>query len=212
MGGNLVYAGGGFTSIGALPQRGIAAIGDLTTPTLLSLVSAQAEPGRVRLTWFSADGHIVTATAYRRTVESNWESVGRTSPDGTGRLVFEDTQVTAGSRYGYRLGVVQGGRETFLGETWVDVPRALELALGGSSPNPAFEGLTIAFSLPDASPARLELLDLAGRRMLSREVGGLGTGSHVINLAQNATLVPGLYLLRLSRGSRSLTARTVIIR
>ena len=37
-------------------------------------------------------------------------------------MVFDDVQVTAGGRYGYRLGIVLDGRESFYGETWVTVP------------------------------------------------------------------------------------------
>ena len=210
--GSTVYAGGDFTTIGGLPQAHIAGMGDVTMPTLLSLVSAQAEPGRVRLTWFAGDGHVFSATVYRRTATEGWGILGQVSADGTGRLIYEDTRVIAGERYGYRLGVVQGAAEEFLGETWVDVPRALEFALSGLRPNPASRGLTAAFSLPDAAPARLELLDLAGRKVLVRDVGALGGGSHVVPLAEERTIAPGLYVLRLSRRGRSLTARAIVVR
>jgi len=35
------------------------------------------------------------------------------------------------------------------------------------------EDLSVAFSLPDASPARLELFDVGGRRIAAREVDTL---------------------------------------
>src|SRR5262249_56579596 len=54
-------------------------------------------------------------------------------------LVYEDTRVSAGERYGYRLGVLHRGVEEYLGETWVDVPRAAVLALVGARPNPRSE-------------------------------------------------------------------------
>jgi type IX secretion system substrate protein len=187
-------------------------MGDLTTPTLLSLVSAQAAPGHVHLTWFSADGHDLTAMVYRRAMNADWSALGRISADGTGKIIYDDTNVSAGARYGYRLGVMEGGREVFYGEAWVDVPRALEFALSGPRPNPTNRDLTISLSLPNSSPARLEVLDLAGRRLVVREVGGLGPGNHVLNLGKGATLAPGVYLLRLTRENRSLTARAVIVR
>jgi hypothetical protein len=211
--GSTVYAGGDFTTIGVLPQAGIAGIGGVTTPTLLSLVSAEAEPGRVRLTWFAADGRILGATVYRRTETEAWTVIARISADGTGRLFFEDTHVIAGERYGYRLGILVDGAEEFLGgEAWVDVPRALEFTLAGPRPNPASRGFTVAFSLPDAEPARLELLDLAGRRLIVRDVGSLGQGSHVLALTEGRTIAPGLYVIRLSRSGGSLTARAIVLR
>ena len=84
--------------------------------------------------------------------------------------------------------------------------------LAGLHPNPARKDLTIAFSLPNASPARLEVLDIAGRRIVAREVGEVGPGNHVLNLADDRPLAPGVYLLRLTQGGRFLTARAVIVR
>jgi hypothetical protein len=72
--------------------------------------------------------------------------------------------------------------------------------------------LSAAFSLPDAAAARLELTDLAGRRILARDVGALGAGDHVVDLAEGRRLAPGVYLLRLTRGDESLTTRAIVLR
>jgi hypothetical protein len=189
-----------------------AVIDPMATPTLLSLVSAQATPERVRLTWYAAGAGNLTATVYRRTTSDEWSALAQASTDGTGQIVYEDADVLAGTRIGYRLGVMENGREAFMGETWVDVPRALGLALTGPHPNPSLKDLTIAFSLSDDSPARLEVLDLTGRRMCAREVGGLGPGSHVLPLVEGRALAAGVYLLRLTQRGRSVTGRAVIIR
>jgi hypothetical protein len=209
--GATVYIGGGFTAIGGKSQSGIAGTGDVTTPALLSLVSAEATPNHVRLTWFRAGGRSLAATVYRRTSKDGWHGLQQILGDGTGQLIYDDRQVAPGIRYGYRLGILQGEAEEFLGETWVDVPRVPGLSLVGARPNPSAQDLTAIFSLPDDSPALLEILDPAGRRILARNVGGLGAGSHVVNLSRDRTLRPGVYLLRLAQGSRSLTARAVII-
>jgi len=99
-----------------------------------------------------------------------------------------------------------------------DVPVAANLALAGAQPNPATSELTVAFTLPDpASPgarasARLEAFDLAGRRVASRDVGALGAGSHVVKLAEGAGLRCGVYVIHLTQGARTLTARAAIVR
>ena len=86
------------------------------------------------------------------------------------------------------------------------------ISLRGVRPNPSLAGLTAAFTLPDAATARLELNDLAGRRILARDVGRLGAGEHVVDLTEGRRLAPGIYLLRLTRGDESVTARAVVIR
>ena len=115
-------------------------------------------------------------------------------------------------RYGYRLGIVEGGRESFYGETWVTIPGKAEFALRGMQPNPTGRDLAVAFSLPDALPARLEVLDLTGRRVGSLEVGSLGAGSHVVRLGEGRPVPAGVYLLRLTRAGQTLTAKAVVIR
>ena len=130
-----------------------------------------------------------------------------------GRIAYVDRDVIAGSRYGYRLGLTGPGGEVYVGEVWVDVPESARFALRGMTPNPAPAGAgLIVFSLPDASPARLELVDVSGRQVFSREVGSLGRGEHVVRVSGSQPLAPGLYLVRLTQGGRSLTAKAVTIR
>jgi hypothetical protein len=177
------------------------------TPTQLSLVSAEATPGEVRLRWYAGES-IVDATVERREEPGDWATAARVSADGSGYIAFDDHDVRPGARYGYR--VVAGGSP--LGEVWVDVPLATGFALGGVRPNPVTDDLAVTFSLPDASPARLELLDLAGRRLKTVDVGGLGGGIHVVKLGEGRVLPAGMYLVRLTRAGRSLTTRAVVIR
>lgn len=183
----------------------------VSTPTLVSLVNAHATANHVRLEWYTGDRYLMP-TVYRRTINDSWSARGQTSADGNGAIIYEDSKVLGETRLGYRLGVRESGREVYLGETWVDIPRALALALDGSRPNPSRKDLTIAFSLPDASSAYLEVLDLAGRRIEGRDVGMLGPGNHVLRLAEGRDLAPGVYLLRLAHRGCFLTARAVIVR
>ncbi len=73
-------------------------------------------------------------------------------------------------------------------------------------------GAGVLLSLPDTEPATLELFDVAGRRLWSREVGSLGAGEHSVGVGDGARLPVGVYLARLVRGGRSATARIVVLR
>jgi cellulose/xylan binding protein with CBM9 domain len=86
------------------------------------------------------------------------------------------------------------------------------LALEGFRPNPTEGVRLVAFTLVDDSPATLEVLDLAGRRVSLREVGGLGAGRHVVALDAGARLAPGAYIMRLTQERRSVCARGVVVR
>lgn len=92
------------------------------------------------------------------------------------------------------------------------MPASPRFALEGFRPNPAPGAPSIAFTLADDSPAMIEVLDLAGRRVMRREVGGLGAGRHLVAIDANQRLAAGAYVMRLRQGSRTVSARGVVVR
>jgi hypothetical protein len=87
-----------------------------------------------------------------------------------------------------------------------------EFGIAGVFPNPAALDRSVRFTLPASRPATMELLDLQGRRLWSRDVGALGRGSHEVRLADRMWLPAGTYFARLTQGERSATSRVVILR
>jgi hypothetical protein len=88
----------------------------------------------------------------------------------------------------------------------------LAFALSPVRPNPSRGGaLTVDYSLPNASTASIELLDVAGRRIASHEVGALGAGHHVLSVGDGRHLAPGLYLVRLRQGASVRVSRAVVL-
>jgi len=85
-------------------------------------------------------------------------------------------------------------------------------ALEAVRPNPSRgDRLSVAFALPTAAPARVELVDVSGRRVAEREVGSLGAGRHVVDLAERRHVPPGLYLVRLTQGANARAERVVVL-
>ncbi len=94
----------------------------------------------------------------------------------------------------------------------VDGRAPLSFALEPVRPNPARGRVPrLDFVLPSDGPARLDLLDLGGRRIAHREVGAMGAGRHAIDLGEGAVLAPGLYLVRLQQGTFTRTRRLVVL-
>jgi hypothetical protein len=69
----------------------------------------------------------------------------------------------------------------------------------------------VRFGLPRAGDARLRLVDVAGRSMMSRDLSGLAPGVHEVRLGE-IELAPGVYWLALEQGTRSAVARVVWLR
>jgi len=182
----------------------------LFTPVLVSVSNTEVTPGLVRVTWYTADANSFIATVYRRTDGGDWTDLGTVSPDGTGQIVYEDRAIAAGTRYDYRLGVVENGQESYLGEVTVDVPAATSLAIETIRPNPADREMWVSFSLPLSESATLELIDVSGRRVREQVVSG--TGRHTVDLAAGTRLAPGVYLVRLTQAGKSVVMRASVVR
>ncbi len=97
------------------------------------------------------------------------------------------------------------------GEASMEIPSSM-FGLEGTRPNPARGSMHIAFTLPDASPATLELFDLGGRRLAVRQVGVLGRGRHELQLDETSEVPAGVYLIRLTRRADSRCVRVCMIR
>jgi hypothetical protein len=169
-------------------------------------VNASASPGRAEVTWWVSSG--ASGVTIQLNSGSGWATVAVRDADGSGRLHFQDLEVLAGRRYGYRLLLAGPSGATPVSEVWLDVPASLGFTLGGFEPNPAVGDARVAFTLGSSAPARLLVLDVAGRAVLSRDVGALGPGSHVMPVQGAAA---GVYVLRLTQGGRTLTRKATLL-
>jgi hypothetical protein len=69
----------------------------------------------------------------------------------------------------------------------------------------------VSFVLPSRAQSSLAVFDLAGRQLVSREVGSLGAGSHVLDLTAGHSLTPGVYFVHLRQGTQSAVRRAVVV-
>jgi len=179
--------------------------------------SSQAAIDAATLQWSVQNATGPRGAVYRRQVGTPWSSLA-TVQSQAGGVTYVDHAVTPGGRYGYLLGVPSQRGETFGGEVWVDIPTSpvgvppgsLTSALDRVQPNPVTDRFVAFFTLPSAEPARLDLLDLAGRRLVSYDVSAFGAGEHHLEFAGANHLRPGMYFLRLEQAGRSRSARVVI--
>lgn len=178
---------------------------------MLQLLSVSAVSAGVKLTW-SAPGQIESARLFRSSDQVTWRRVGAPVVGQDGRMSADDPTPPGEMRAWYRLTVVSGGREYTLPAVMVDLTSQLSLSLEGTHPNPTRGALHVAFTLPSASPATLELLDVAGRRVAMRVVGDRGPGRHFVELTEARGAPPGRYTLRLTQNGRSLNAPVTVLR
>lgn len=91
-------------------------------------------------------------------------------------------------------------------------PGAAAFALRGFDRNPAPSDALLEFSLPDGASARLDVFDVSGRMVASREVGSYGAGTHRIAVPELRQAPAGLLFVRLVRDGKTLVARATHLR
>lgn len=183
---------------------------DGVTSVLASLVGIDVGSGRVRVTWQLADAS-ARAVVQRSFGDGDWHWIGPASRTGSGRVEYEDRDVPAGRRIGYRLAIGPEGASGYAGEVWTEVPR-LRLAIRAQS-NPLARGpVAVRLSVPSTAPTIVEVLDVAGRRMVSRTLLDLAPGVHDVELETARGWAAGLYFIRLRQGAATAAANFVLLR
>ncbi len=182
-------------------------------PAPLPTLPSNAEPGRVVVRWDSQGitlDDVFHASVQRRTGGDAWQTIGEASSGPGGVVEFADAGAAPQTHYQYRLlyHSTRAAMESDVVE--INVPRA-SLALWRAGASPARDGIELGVSLANASRASVDVLDILGRRLASREVGSLGAGDHVVRLTAAGELPPGIYLARLTCSGRSCTARVAVL-
>ncbi len=186
---------------------------DQPTGTLMSLQSLEIADGIVRLGWLAATLPGSSWTLQRRAPGEDWLDRSSVDADASGWVAFEDTGLLSGVSYRYRThGSVQGATY-YSPEIAVVMPGAqLTLAIQAMSANPVTASrLAFAITLPEASPARLELIDVSGRLIESQDLGALGAGRHVVRPSTAITHRAGIVFARLTQGARLATTRIALL-
>ncbi|HYM80774.1 MAG TPA: T9SS type A sorting domain-containing protein [Candidatus Limnocylindria bacterium] len=187
------------------------AIQPLATPVLVSLVSVHATAAQVNLTWSAPGARELPVTIERRTESESWTVRAQATVDGGGRIAYQDRDVLAGGRYGYRLVIADPLGPVTAGEVWVDLPLVdLALAIARAGPNPGPGAIDVWVTLPRAMPADVELLDTRGRRLRRYRIDGQA-GREAVRVAEPGSLPSGVYLVRVRQDGRSAVAKISLV-
>jgi len=86
------------------------------------------------------------------------------------------------------------------------------LALLGISPNPGAPPWRVRFAAPSAGAARIDVYDVAGRRLGGRDLVVSAPGVHQAEVEMYAPLRPSVCLVVLTLAGRSVTTRVAVVR
>ena len=192
-------------------RAGFARARPVLSGALPQLVSTESGPGRAHLVWRGTEGDSAWYSIQRRADGEDWRTLSSARVGRDGLLVCEDRGVLPGTQAAYRLAVVTSTALVGLEEILIEIPMAMPLALRFARMEDRGRTVRISYVLETHDRANLEILDVAGRRVLVRDLGSPGAGSHEDRFA-SSILPSGIYFARLHQAQQTRTARLTLIR
>jgi hypothetical protein len=158
----------------------------------------------------SVDGAPVRASVADAQFYIDWidQLVEKTSPGGAWDSYFVNSLEAAHARYLAARTVFERIASGLTAADPPPIPAGVQLSLV-VTPNPTPGPLKVTFTLPVASTAVIDVLDIHGRRAATHRFGPLGPGQHQTTVA--AGLAPGIYFVRVTQGSQMRVSRAVVI-
>jgi hypothetical protein len=190
---------------------------DCTTPTLVSLLRAEAASAGIELRWRFEDTEPRSVTIERAaSMDGPWSAIAPERREDDGVQVALDRAVRPGTEYWYRLRVRNAsGEEVTLGPLAASAAAVTASALGRIAPNPARGPVRVEFSVARPAPVRISVIDVQGREVARLVAGIHAPGSYVASWngedARGAA-TPGLYFVRCEIEGRTWTRRLVVAR
>jgi hypothetical protein len=208
-------------SLGASPSWSMVAASG-SGPGVLKAHTMVYDPAADRMVVFGGYAGSPLNAAYALSLSGStaWTALSTTGGPPGGRFLISGIHDPVAGRMIVHGGMANGAWSDTWALQWdtpsVGVPDGDQrgrLELLGARPNPSRgEGLNVAFSLSRRGEARLDLIDIAGRRLATRDLGTLEPGAHRIALSQGRRLEPGLYVIRLAAEGRVFTSKALVVR
>jgi hypothetical protein len=157
--------------------------------------------GRIAAGW-PATGSKISTRAYPRLVDL------LTLKEDVAVAVWEEYTPSGTTAYISALAPGEPGPIAELGP----VPSAVGFGVVELRPNPARGPIVAVVELPDGQPARLELVDAAGRMLESQSFNFWGQARGAVRFNAAGGLPSGVYWIRLTQGHRLATRKVVVLR
>ena len=183
----------------------------LPTPIEVSFRNSSATATRIHLEWFASIERFASVFVERRDEAEVWRTLGEAVREGE-LLRYDDDDVRPGARYAYRVRIDSPSHPFVSEETWVEVPVALRFELVDLGPNPTRGPMVALLQTPVSGDVHAEVWDASGRRVASRSLGSLGSGTRRVSLDDFERLPGGIYWLRIVQGVRQVSRRIAVVR
>ncbi len=189
-------------------------LGGAVTAIAVTAVSGARQGGCAELEWRTTESAGVGFELERSHDGGSWAPLARLFADGEGRVRWRECGLSPQAALAYRLSwrTASGTRTT----SPITLPPEDAMTLTLSIANPVSERATIEYTLPEGAEVKLEVFDIAGRRLATPVAGPRAAGAHRLEWpargAQSDPLAPGAYVARLTAGGETRVVRLIVAR
>jgi len=141
----------------------------------------------------------------------DWTKINASLITGQNPYTYTDSTVEPGKTYEYRLEAVLADESTEILGTASCAPAPPAFAITKVYPNPASDVLNIALTLPQSGGVTLELYDLTGRVVMSKDIQVISAGELSEQLEVSG-LANGVYTLRATQMNETASEKVVVVR
>lgn len=191
-------------------------LGGSVTATQASAIASRFEDGCAHVSWHTSESAGLRFEVERARGDESFERIGYAWPDGRGIVTSEDCDWGSAAEQRYRLAWWEGTERRESAPVTVAARAAAGLFLSRPSPMPVGERTLIRYSLPSAAHVRLELHDVAGRRIARLLDEPREAGVHQLDWSPSDESgrrpAPGAYLMTLRVGEQQQIQRVVLTR
>ena len=191
----------------------------LPTPTLITMMAADATPEGIRVQWQFADAAAFQSVSLARASETDggFETLPVEAKNVSGVMCALDTDVVRGSTYWYRIAArASDGQEAkFVPVSATALERVTNVALAQIVPNPSHGPMQVEFTLPLAMRARIDVVDALGRDVAILKDEWFAAGRHREVWAGRigrGDAPAGIYFIRLRAGGKLFARRAAFMR
>ncbi len=175
---------------------GVLGLGCASTPTLVTLFTAERDADGVRVRWQLADPTRFAEVWVERAdvVAGPWEMAATEHTTEGGIIVALDRSALVEREYWYRLAAREGTEVVTISEPVSVLGKAHRFELTRVSPNPGFGPVNISFTLSREAAVEVDVIDLQGRHVMSLVHGTLSAGAHTVEW-RGAPAATGIYFV-----------------
>jgi hypothetical protein len=188
-------------------------------PVSIAIPRFQAEPnaGGIRVQWQVGDAAEITGFVVHRShgAGEEYEPIATVAVRGEGGYEHIDTGVPEGETARYRLEVKRGGSSTWEGPIEATMGRPVTaLAIERLGPNPFRDEAGFVLALPEDSPLKVQVYDVAGQLVREMATGGRALAGRQAFVwdgrdSRGRQVAPGVYHLRAEGAKQVVTKRLV---